>query len=72
MTLGGKMYNAIYLMLYDYASHLVKIGDIGLDKCIVGAILYILEIGEVTGIGEFVKVYDVIIGIFVDKKSHNM
>ena len=47
MTLGGKMYNAVDFMFYDYATHLVKISDIGLDKCIVGAILYILEIGEV-------------------------
>ncbi len=57
-------------MTGDDATHFVKVGYVGFYECIVGFVLDVLEIGKVAGIGEFVKVDDVVFGIFVDEESY--
>ncbi len=56
---------------YDVA-HGVEIGNVGADECIVGGVLYVSEVGEVSGVCEFVEIHDVVIRILVDEQAHNV
>ena len=67
MAFGGKMYDAIDLVIDHKFIHCVKVAYITLEKRVVGFILNIFEIGQITGICEFIHVYDVVLGIFVHK-----
>lgn len=72
MTFGRKMDNPVNVMLAHHTAHGVDVNYVGLDKCIVGTIFDILEIGKIAGVSQFVEIYDIVLRIFVDKKSHNM
>ena len=72
MALGGEMDDAVDTVTGDDATHLVKVGDVGLDKCVVRLVLDILEVGKVAGVGQLVKVYNIVFGIFVDKQSDDV
>ena len=72
MTLGSKMDDAIDLFVLHQLIKGIEIADIHLDKLIVGAILDILQIGEVASISELIKVDNLIFGIFVDEQTYNM
>ncbi len=52
MALGGKVYDAINGIFRDHFADGLKVADVGLDESIVLAILYVLEIGEIAGIGK--------------------
>lgn len=72
MALGGKVDYAVDIILAYDASHLVEIGDVGLLERIVGLVFDVNEIGKIAGIGEFVEIDDMVVGIFVDEKSDYM
>ena len=72
VALGGQMDDAGYLMFADDASHLLEVGNVGLDESVVGTVLDVLEVCEVAGIRQLVEVDDMVVGILVDKKSDNM
>ena len=72
MALGSKVNYAVYFISIHQLSHLLIVTDVGFDKHIVGTIFNINQIGQVSGISQFVKVDNSIIGIFVDKQANNM
>ena len=72
MALGGEVYDACYLMLADYAAHLVEIGDVGLHEGIIRLVLDVFQIGEIARIRQFVEVDNVVVGVFVDEEAHDV
>ena len=66
------MYDSVDFVVLDYAAHFIKIGVISFHKCIVGAILDILKVGEVAGVCEFIEIEDMVVGIFIHKQSYYM
>lgn len=72
MTLGCKVDDAIDLLVLHQLVEGFEVADIHLDKLIVGATLDILQVGEVAGIGELIKIDNLIFGIFVDEQTYNM
>ena len=59
-------------MLFHECQHGVEVANVGLDKRIVGFVLYISQVLEVAGIGQFIDTNDMIVRIFVDKQSYYM
>ena len=72
MTLGSKVDDAIDLLILHELIEGFVVADIHLDELIVGASLDILQIGEVTGIGELIEIDNLIFGILVDEQTYNM
>ena len=70
MALGRKMDDAVYPVVADDAAHQLQVGDVALDERIVRPVFDVLEVCQVAGVGQFVKVDDVIFGIFFDKETH--
>ncbi len=61
VALSGEMYDSVDFVVLDDAAHFIKIGDISFHKCIVGAILDILKVGEVAGVCEFIEIEDMVL-----------
>ena len=72
MGLRRKVDHAVDRVLLENPADFLEIADVCLDENIVRRILDILQIGQVAGIGQFVKVDNPVLGIFVDKKSYDM
>ena len=72
MTLGSQMYDAVHLLLSHQLKEGIKVADIHLHKSIVGSILDILEIGEVSRIGKLIQIDNLVIRILIYKKSYDM
>ncbi len=56
MTFSRKVYHSVDIMLAHHTTHGVDVDYVSLDKCIVGLILDILEIGEIAGVSQFIKI----------------
>ena len=69
MTLSGEMDNAIHLLVLHQLVESIEITDIHLHKLIVGLVLDVLQVCQITCIGKFVEVDDVIVGILVHKQA---
>ncbi len=63
---------SVDVVVADYVAHIVKVGDVGLDEAIVGSLFDVAQIGQISGISEFVEVDYVIFRIFSDKQAHHM
>ena len=72
MAFGGQMDDAVHMILFHQGIDGIKIADVCFDEGVVGLVLYILEIGQITGISQFVKIDDMVVGVFVDKESDYM
>ncbi len=72
MRLGGQMDHRIDSIFSEKQLHLIGIGDVGLHESVVGLVLYIRQVFEVAGVGEFIHIYDVIIRIFIYEKPHHV
>ena len=70
MTLGSKVYNAINIVLLEQSVYSLEIADVSLHKCVVWLILYILEICQITRLGELIEVNDVILWILIYEKTY--
>lgn len=68
----GQVDDAVHVILLHHATHAIEVADVHSDEAVVGAVLYVLEIGQVAGVSEFVKVDDVVFGVFVDKEAHHV
>jgi hypothetical protein len=64
MTFCGAMKHSGKLVLRKKLLHQGHIGDISLYKGIIWGIFNIPQIAEVAGIGERVKIYNLVMGIF--------
>lgn len=47
-----------------------EVADIYLDKLVVWLVFDVLKVQQINSIGEFIEIYDVILGIFVYEKSN--
>ena len=54
MTLGSEMNDAINMIFPYYASHLVKVSNVSLDKSLVWFTLDVIKVGKITSIGELI------------------
>ena len=66
------MDDAVYLLILHEFVESVEVANVHLHELIVGLILDVLQVCEVSGIGQLVEIDDVILGIFVDEKPYNM
>ena len=72
MALGGEMDDAVDMLVLHQLVNALEVADVHLDELVVGLALDILEVGEVTGIGEFVDVDDVVFGVLVYEQPYHM
>ena len=70
--LRRKMDYSVDLVVCHNLQHLLEVAYVCLDEDIVWAILYILEIREVAGIGELVDVDYAVVGIVLHEQSHDV
>ena len=70
MTLGGQMDDAVDVVLFHQLPDRVEVADVGLHEGIVGLVLDVLEVGQVSCVCQLVEVDDVILRIFVHEKSY--
>ena len=67
MALGCQVDDAVHMFLLHQFVYSLKVADVHLHKLVVGPILYILQIGKVASVGQFVEIDDFIVWIFVHK-----
>ena len=72
MAFSSQMNDTVYMILLHDFLHLLVVADISLDKCVVGLVFDVLQIGQVPSIGQFVQIDDVILGIFVHEQTDHM
>ena len=72
MALGCQVNDAVHVILLEQMAHGFEVADVGLDKGVVGLVLNVLEVGQVAGVGELVEINDLVVRVFVDKKSDYM
>ena len=72
VTLGGKVYHAVYLMFTENLEHTLVVADVGFYKNIVGFVLYIFQVSQIAGVGQFVKINYLVIRIFINKKTNHV
>lgn len=72
MAFGSQVDDAVYLLVLHQFVESVEVADIHLDKLVVGPLLNVLQVGEVSSIRQLVQVDNAIIGILVHKKAYNM
>ncbi len=72
VALGGKVYDAVYLMLAQGVCHCLCVADVGVHEAVVRCLLHVAQVLEVAGVGEFVEVYDVVAGVSVHEAPHHV
>ena len=72
MALSRKMDHSVNAIFLEKGVHPVEITDIRLDENIVLFILNVLEIRQITCIGQCIHIYDAVCRILPDKKSDHM
>ena len=72
MALSCQVDDAIDLFLLHQAVEGVEIADVHLHELIVGLLLDVLQVGQIAGVGEFVEVDDVVVGILVHEMAHHV
>ena len=66
------MNDTVNFVLLKQGTHFLKIADVGLDKGVVRLVLNILEVSEVTGVGEGIQIDDVVIRVLVHEEANYM
>ena len=69
---SSEMDDAIHLLVLHQFVEGIEVADIHLHKLIVGLVLDILEVSQITCIRQFVEVNDVILRVLVHKQAHYM
>jgi hypothetical protein len=72
MALGSQVNHAVDLKGFKNRLNDIEVANIRLHKPVIGLSFQILQIGEVAGIGQLIKVNNLIAGILIDKQSHYM
>ena len=70
MALSCQMDDAIHFLLPHKGEHGFEIADIRLHETVIGFLLYVLEIRQVTRIGKFIYIDNPVLGILVDEKPY--
>ena len=72
VALGGEVNDAIYIVLLHDGAHALEVADVGLHEGVVRLALNILQVGQVTGIGEGIQVNNFVLGVLVDEETYNV
>ena len=72
MALGSEMDDTVNLLVLHQLIESIEVADVHLDKLIIGLVLDVLEVGEVTSVCKFVQVDDVILRVFVHEEANDM
>ena len=69
MTFGREMDDSIDMILAHDGADRVNVTDVRLDESIIRTILYVMEIGKISGVGELVQIDDMVVRIFGLRKD---
>lgn len=72
MAFCREVDDSIDLILAHDGADRVNVTDVCLDESIIRTILYVMEIGEISGVRELVQIDDMVVRIFVDEKTDYM
>ena len=72
MALGSKVNNAVNLLALHQIVEGLEVADIHLHKLIVWLRLYILEVCEVTRVGELIEIDNIVLRVLIYKQAHHM
>ena len=72
MAFCREVDDSIDLILTHDGADRVNVTDVCLDESIIRTILYVMEIGEVSGVCELVQIDDMVVRIFIDEKTDHM
>lgn len=72
MAFGSQVDNAVDPLFLHQTVEGVEITDVHLHEPVVGAVLYVLQVGQIAGVGQLVKVDDAIIRILVYEQAHDV
>ena len=67
MALGGEMDYSVDVIFTEYLAYSIDIYNVCLYKRVVRLTLNILEVGEVAGVCEFVKIDNIVFRVSVDE-----
>ena len=65
-----KMDDAVHVLLLHETEDTLEVADVHLDKAVVGAVLNVLEVGQVAGVGEFIQIDNLVIRVLVDEQAY--
>ena len=72
MALCCKVDDAVDVLVLHQLVEGIEVADVHPDELVVRLVLDVLEVGEVAGIGQLVKIDDLVLGIFVYEESYDM
>ena len=72
MRLSRQVDDSVHLLLLHELVEGLEVADVHSDEPVIRLVLNVLEVLEVAGIGQLVEVYDPVVRVFVDEKSHYM
>lgn len=72
MAFGRQVDDAVDAVLLQQREDRFKIADVGLYERVVRGFFDVFQVGQIAGIGQFVQVDNVVVGIFVDKQTHHV
>lgn len=72
MTFRREVYDPVDSVCPEDFQHLLEVADVRLYEGVVRGVLDVYQVCEVPGIGQFVEVYDSVLGIFVDQQPYYM
>ena len=72
MRFGGQVDDRVYLKTAEKGFDQLGIGDVALDKAVVGRLFDILQVLQIAGVGQFVQIEDPIMRVLVHKMSDHM
>lgn len=72
MAFCREVDDSIDLILTHDRADRVNVTDVCLDESIIRTILYVMEIGEVSGVCELIQIDDMVVRIFIDEKTDHM
>ena len=72
MGLGGEVDDAVDVLFLEELQDAVEIADVEADETVVRAVLDVLQVREVAGVGQFVEVDDPVLRVFVHEEPHDV
>lgn len=72
VTFGSQVDDAVDPLVLHQTVESVEIADVHLHELIVRLVLYVLQVGQIAGIGQLVKVDDTVFRVFIHKQAYYM
>ena len=72
VALGCQMDDAVHMFFLHQLQDALKVADVHLDKLVVGLVFNVLQVGQVTGIGELIQIDNPVLGVLIDEQPYDM